>query len=53
MEKEENQNTQNKKHQEPENGNAEPKENLDSLNKEQAVYLARCKSSHEDISLYF
>ena len=25
----------------------------DSLNKEQAVYLARCKSSHEDISLYF
>ena len=25
----------------------------DSLNKEQAVYLARCKASHEDISLYF
>jgi len=25
----------------------------DSLNKEQAVYLARCKSSHKDISLYF
>ena len=25
----------------------------DSLNKEQALYLARCKSSHEDISLYF
>ncbi len=25
----------------------------DSLNKEQAIYLARCKSSHEDISLYF
>ncbi len=25
----------------------------DSLNKEQAVYLARCKSSHEDISLFF
>ncbi len=25
----------------------------DNLNKEQAKYLAKCKSVHEDISLYF
>ena len=25
----------------------------DKLNKEQAIYLASCKSVHEDISLYF
>ena len=25
----------------------------DQLNKEQALYLARCKSVHKDISLYF
>ena len=25
----------------------------DNLNKEQAIYLASCKSVHEDISLYF